>query len=337
MIRGSHGEEIPETFIGKPEGYPADLPPAEVKKRFLRLLGPFEKPEVPLNLRVTDETPLPGGVVRQRVVYDVARGESVPAYHMFLKGLPREAPGVLAIHGHGGEASMTAGKNHQTEPKPDDPVQHAYRAALAGYRVLAPDALLFGERRRLWGYSQFFWDEIIVQAELTGRGLSLAWKSVWDNSRAIEALEFLGARAIGAMGLSGGSTQTYILTAANPKVRAGVCFQSFATLRHQFYQYKLAHCLYHYIPGMVAAGIDWDQVVATAAPRRLFLGRGGKDEGSPAVMCEAFVAAIERRCREEGLPPSVETFVEPDQGHTITEPMLASALRFLSESLSPEK
>lgn len=324
---------IPETMIDKPEGYPADLPPQEVKKRFLKILGPFKKPEVPLNLRVTDETLLPGNVVRQRVAYDVAKGESAPALHLFLKGLPKDAPGVLSIHGHGGESVFPVGKDAYAAPRADDPTQYTYRAALAGFRVLAPDAMLFGERFRKWGYSQFFMDEIIAHAELTSRGLSLAWKSVWDNSRAIEALQFLGARAIGAMGWSGGSTQTYILTAVNAKVRAGVCFQSMATLRHQFYQYKLVHCLYHYIPGMVRAGIDWDQVVALAAPRKLFLGRGALDEGTPEVMCRAFVTAIETRCKAEKLPASVFLHEEPNEGHAITEAMLCRALEFLKENV----
>jgi len=44
--------------------------------------------------------------------------------------------------------------------------------------------------------------------------------------------------ADGSIGWSGGSTQNYILTAVNEKVKAAVCFFSFATLRHQFYQYR---------------------------------------------------------------------------------------------------
>ena len=146
-------------------------------------------------------------------------------------------------------------------------------------------------------------------------------------------LEHLGARRLGVIGLSGGSTQSYILAAANDKVRAAACYASFATLRHQFYRYRLVHCLYHYIPGMVKAGIDWDQVVATAAPRALFIEHGGLDVGTPEPMFRAFVTAIENRCAGEHLPPSLTAFDEPQAKHGVTEPGLRAGLDFLRKHL----
>jgi len=326
--------QIPAEFVGKPKGYPQELPSAEVRRRFLALLGEFEPAAVPLDLRVTAETLLPGDIVQQRVEYDVAPGERVPAFHLCRRDLPADAPGVLSIHAHGGEDIFPVGKAYHCRPLPADPVQYGYRAAVEGFRVLAPDALCFGERRTAWGYSSLFFDEIATHAELTGRGRSLAWKSVWDNSRAIEVLESLGTRRIGSLGWSGGSTQNYILAAVNTKLRAAVCYFSFMTLRHQFYQYRLGHCLYHYVPGMVAAGIDWDQVAALAAPRKLFLGWGALDEGTPAPMYHAFVQAIRERCRNEGLPDSVVVHGEPQCGHQITEAMLRSSLQFLRQELT---
>jgi dienelactone hydrolase len=322
----------PAELAGCPAGYPADLPAAEVKRRFLELLGEFVQPSVPLRPAVTEEIELPGGVVRQRVEYDVAAGDRVPAYHLFRRDLPADALGLLSIHGHGGSNIFPVGKAYHCHPKADDPLQYSYRAALAGFRVLAPDALLFGERQTRWGGN--FPNEIVVHAELCSRGYSLAWKSVWDNSRALEMLEHLGARRLGVIGLSGGSTQGYILAAANEKVRAAACYASFATLRQQFYHYRLVHCLYHYIPGMVKAGIDWDQVVATAAPRGLFLERGGLDAGTPEPMYRAFVSAIEQRCAREHLPTSLLAFEEPQVAHAVTEPGLRAGLEFLRKYLS---
>lgn len=320
-------------FSGKPQNYPEPLNTTEVQKRFLDLLGSFEKASVPLNIRVTDENLLEGNVICQRIEYDVALGESVPAFHLFRKGIAPHVSGVLSIHAHGEEDGFREGKAWHCHPDPQDPSQYSYRAALSGFRVLAPDALCFGERQIDWGYSQFFLSEVVTHAELCGKGLSLAWKSVWDNSRALEVLENLGADSLGCIGHSGGSTQGYILAAVNPKIRAAACFQSFATLRHQFYQYRLVHCLYHYIPGMIKAGIDWDQVVALAAPRPFFFGWGQKDKGTPEIMYHAFVDAIHKRCKEEGLPVSVFTHVEEQEGHNITEAMLSNALEFLAKYL----
>lgn len=319
-----------------PPGYPESLPSAEVRRRFLALLGETSAPSVPLRLQVTDETLLPGEVVRQRVTYDVAPGETVPAYHLFLRGLPAAAPGVLAIHAHGGEELMRVGKDSCCTPDPADPSQYGYHAALAGFRVLAPDALVFGERQAQWGYATYFMDEVNHHMELLSQGRSFGWKSVWDNSRALEALASLGPTRLGAMGLSGGSIQTYLLAAVNPRVEAAVCFQSFLTLRHQFFQYRLCHCLYPYFPNMMKEGIDLDQVVALTAPRKLFLAWGGQDEGTPEPMFRAYVDAINRRCAEESLPPSVFTCEEAEIGHRVTERSLREGLAFLHRYLEGE-
>jgi dienelactone hydrolase len=324
---------IPETLIGKPDGYPAEILTPEIDKNFRRLLGEFEIPTVPLNVRVTGETELPGGIVRQRIEYCVEPGEIVPALHLFRKDLPDNAPGVLSIHGHGGDDIFPVGKEFHCRPLSDNPMQYSYIAALAGFRVLAPDALCFGERQAKWGFSVKFFDEIVVHAELTGRGKSLAWKSIWDNSRAIEVLESMGCNSIGAIGWSGGSTQAYILASVNRKVKASACFFSFTTLRHQFYQYRCVHCLYHYIPGMIQAGLDWDQVVSLIPPRKIFLGWGALDAGSPEPEYKAYVDAIKSRCEKENLRDVLYLHEEPDKGHEITMPMLNSALEFLKENL----
>ena len=325
--------EKENVFCGaKPMDYPRLLAPEEVRGKFMDLLGSFDPPSTPLNIRVTDEKTLDGDVVRQRVEYDVAPGETVPAYHMFKRGIPGDAKGVLSIHAHDGDQGFINGKDFNSRPDPNDPSQYSYRAALNGFRVLAPDALCFGERKLPWGYSEMFYSEVIMHAELCAKGSSLAWKSVWDNSRALEVLEQFGASSIGCIGHSGGSIQSYILAAVNERVKAAACFNSFTTLRHQFYKYRLAHCLYLYIPGMVTAGIDWDQVVALTAPRPVFFGWGKKDEGTPEAMYRAFVDAIKKRCGENGWPVSV-TAHEEDTEHDVTEGMLSEAMKFLKTHL----
>lgn len=324
---------IPPHFIGKPEAYPEELSATDIRERFLGVLGAFDSPNVPLNLRVTHEEALPGDVVCQRIEYEVDRGETVAAFHLFKKGIANDAPGVLSIHGHGSDNIFPVGKAYHCHADADDPEQYSYRAALEGFRVLAPDALCFGERGAKFGYATNFMDEVNAHAELTGRGLSLAWKSVWDNSRAIEVLESLGAPVIGSMGWSGGSTQAYILAAVNEKVQASACFFSFTTLRHQLYQYRACHCLYHFIPGMIKAGIDWDQVVSLIAPRKTFLAWGAKDDGTPEPEYRAFVDAIDARCKDEALGQCAFTHEDYEVGHKMTPAMVDEAMAFLKTHL----
>jgi hypothetical protein len=155
-----------------PPNYPEPLPAPELDRRFRTILGDFETPSVPLSLRVTDEALLPGDIVRQRLEYAVEPGEAVPAYHLFARGLPADAPGVLSIHAHGGDDIFPHGKAYHAHPRPEDPTQYSYRAALAGFRVLAPDALCFGERSVPPG-GWYFMDEINTHCELVARGKSL--------------------------------------------------------------------------------------------------------------------------------------------------------------------
>lgn len=326
---------IPDQPLKFFPNYPHDLECCEIRRRFLALLGDFKVPSVPLNLERGQRVELAGGIVRERVTYDVDDGERVAAFHLFQPGRPEATPGILAIHGHGGEDIFPVGKEFHCHPIEHDPAQYSYHAARAGFRVLAPDALCFGERQAQWGYSTKFFDEIAAHAELVSRGKSLGWKSVWDNSRAIEVLEALGSSSIGVMGWSGGSIQSYILAAANEKVLAAACFQSFITLRHQFGQYRLCHCLYPYLPGMMKAGLDWDQIVALIPPRKLFLGWGALDEGTPEIMFRSFVQAMERRTQEKAFAPSVFIHEELASGHEITPPMLEAALEFLRKYTEP--
>lgn len=325
--------DIPKKPMKKFPGYPFDIRADEIDRRFRAVLGKFEIATVPLKIKVTEQIELNGGIVRQRLEYNVDKGERISAYHLFKKGLPKKAAGVLSIHGHGGDDIFPVGKAFHCHPLKNDPMQYSYIAALAGFRVLAPDALCFGERQAKWGCSTKFFDEIATHAELTSQGKSLAWKSVWDNSRALEVLESLGCRSMGAIGWSGGSTQTYILASVNKKVRASVCFFSFLTLRHQFSQYRCCHCLYHYIPGMMKAGIDWDQVVSLIPPRKIFLGWGALDAGSPEIMYRSFINAIERRREKESFGKCVYLHEEPGKGHEITMPMLKNALKFFRSNL----
>ena len=134
-------------LAGCPAGYPENLPAAEVKRRFLQLLGEFVQPSVPLAPAVTEEIELPGRVVRQRVEYDVRPANACPPTICFAAICRADALGLLSIHAHGGSTIFPVGKAYHCHPQADDPGQYSYRAALDGFRVLAPDALLFGERQ----------------------------------------------------------------------------------------------------------------------------------------------------------------------------------------------
>ena len=311
------------------------LTPAEARKRFLKILGPLSPRRTPLNLKHSGNLlDLGGGLRQEKIWYDVEPGETVPAY-LFTHAGRSKRPGIVALHPHGGDNIFPIGKDYVCEPSPTNTGAYAYRLARAGFVVLAPDSLCFGERREGTGYSRNFFYEIIRTMELFGRGSSLTWKNTWDIARAIDVMETLPqvqAGAIGLIGHSGGSIQSYIAAACDQRVKATVALQSFITLRHQFYSYRLCHCLYPYLPNIITAGVDYDQLVASIVPRKIFLGWGEKDDGTPEVMTRAFVDAIEKESRRQKVESCVELFTSPGP-HDITPEMLAASIAFLHRHL----
>ena len=52
------------------------------------------------------------------------------------------------------------GKEFHCHPDAKDPTQYSYLAALNGFKVIVPDAELFGERQSTFGYAKNFMSEI---------------------------------------------------------------------------------------------------------------------------------------------------------------------------------
>jgi len=312
------------------------LSPQEARERFLQILGPLGPPTVPLNVRkASAPVDLGDGLRQEKLTYEVDVAESVPAYLYTHEGNERR-PAVIALHPHGGDTIFPLGKEYVCKPSMADTGAYAYRLARAGFVVLAPDSLCFGERREFSGFSKNLMYEVVRTMELMGRGRSLTWKNTWDIMRAVDLLQSLPMVAperIGLIGHSGGSIQTYIAMPCDERIRAAVALQSFITLRHQFYSYRLCHCLYPYVPNIVTAGIDYDQLVASIVPRKLFMGWGRYDDGTPRVMMQAFVDAIEAESKRQNVESCVELFVS-EGGHDITEQMLDSAIAFLRRELA---
>jgi hypothetical protein len=103
-------------------------------------------------------------------------------------------------------------------------------------------------------------------------------------------------------------------------------------MRHQLWGYRLAHCLYPYVPRLIATGVDYDQLVASIVPRKLFMGWGRKDDGTPEVMTRAFFDAVEAESVRQGVEGCVELFAS-DAGHMPTPEMMDAAFAFLHGEL----
>jgi dienelactone hydrolase len=251
---------------------------AAVREAFARCFGTFEEKErirPPLDLTTLDVTDVGGGLVREKVHYQVEPGEYVPAYILRPAKPIGPLAGIVAFHGHGGKYHV--GKDGVVDPKGEFSsvgMGFGLEFARAGYVVLCPDSVCFGERRNPYPqrWPDFFWERIVAMRE-TGSGGCMARKNVWDNMRAIDVLQslpYVDGDRIGGCGLSMGSGMTFYTMMWEPRLKVGVAVCSMYTLK-VLYGQPLMHCFMNWIPRMVTEGLEMYDVFPLIAPRPLLM------------------------------------------------------------------
>ena len=207
-------------LLGEPPP-PAVLTPVgqEALEAMLRFYA--YDPKIPLEARVV-ERKLIGDGVREKFVFRGARGFLVPGYLETPSTGGPTFPVVLLLHGWSG------GKDRWWRPGGYLSGRNASQALVgAGYAVVALDAPTHGDRIAENGYAlvndldvdgkrphrnYFSMEEIFSQADVDYR----------------RALDYLATRRdldtgrVGVLGYSMGGNQTFLLTAADPRVRVAV-------------------------------------------------------------------------------------------------------------------
>ena len=257
-----------------------DVPGAErrksdVRRRVLTLIGGLPEYTGPLNARVT-RTLRHQGVVVEHVLF-----ESLPRYFVTANVYRPDGggrhPAVLMSMGHW-ESGKAAGQ------------LLALNLARKGFVVLVYDPVGQGERQQAydprWGRSliggateQHFSNG--AAAILMGQALTRYF--VHDGMRGID---YLASRAdvdagrIGAMGCSGGGTQTTYIAALDPRVKAAAvaCYMnSFQTL----FSGSIGDSEQS-VPGFLAAGLDQTDYVELFAPKPWLIASTEQDFFTPA-------------------------------------------------------
>lgn len=187
---------------------------------------------------------------------------------------------------------------------------------------MCPDTLGFEERQDPTGklkegdYERFEFLRQVV------RGRSLAWKNVLDVRRAVDYLvsrpEVIAHR-IGCYGHSMGSTQAWLAGPLESRLSCIVgncCLPTYEAIE----QGHLLHCFANFVPGWAQFG-DTPDIAALIAPRALHLNFGGQDRGSPIDSVRAGLARIAQAYEQAGAPENFTFFIEPHQGHVLSEAM----------------
>ena len=263
-----------------------DTPAAEarqkqVRQRILSLIGGLPDYRGPLNPRVTKTTRRDGFVI------DHVLFESLPQYYVTANLYRPESPGrhpaILMSMGHW-DSGKAAGQLLSSN------------LARKGFVVLAYDPVGQGERQQT--YDKRTGRSLIggptEQHFSNGAAAILLGQSVGryfihDGMRAIDYLVSrpeVDAERIGAMGCSGGGTQTTYIAALDPRVKvaAVACYMnSFQTL----FGGSIGDSEQS-VPGFLAAGLDQTDYVELFAPKPWLITSTEQDFFTPAGAKQVF-------------------------------------------------
>jgi dienelactone hydrolase len=179
----------------------------------------------PLEARVVEKKEMkddPGGD-REKIVLRTTQGCLVPGYLQLPKNGPGPAPCVLLLHGWSGSK-----ENWFTDGNYISGGQTRKSLLAAGFAVLALDAQCHGDRIASNDFApvNHFIDK---DAGNPRKGYftlrEIYTQTVVDYRRAVDYLETrreIDATRIGVLGYSMGGTQTFMLTAVEPRIRVAV-------------------------------------------------------------------------------------------------------------------
>ncbi|HEY2015094.1 MAG TPA: alpha/beta hydrolase family protein [Bryobacteraceae bacterium] len=283
---------------------------ALVLDRLLYSPPPF-KPDAEL-VRRTDR----GDYTLESIKLLTTPGVHVPAFVLIPKNAKLPAPGIVALHDHGG--FYLWGKEKILGEDGEHPVLTEFRnryysgrsvaadLARQGYVVIVIDMFYWGERRLMYAADpaglhgrtrDLGRDEIaafdrrssqneqLVARSLMTAGISWPGVMLWDDLRTLDYLaqrpEVDPAR-LGCVGLSVGAYRSFMLAALAPRVKAAVavCWMtSYGKLIRRNVINTVG--LTFHIPGLYR-DLDLPDLSALVAPRALMVISGSRDTLFPA-------------------------------------------------------
>ena len=251
-----------------------------------------------------------GDYVLEYLTFQTTPDLRVPAYVLIPKKAKMPAPGIVALHCHGG--FYVWGKDKLVESEHEHAALTEYKQqlyqgksiatelAVRGHVVIVIDAFYWGERRMLldedppsYRDSQTMTKSEVADfnrrsqqgEQLVARSLfaaGITWPGVllWDDLRTVDYLASrpeVDAERLGCVGLSLGGYRSFLLAALDPRIKVAVdvgWMTSFASQirRHVIHTIGLTF----HIAGLYRY-LDLPDLAALIAPRALFVMNGSKD------------------------------------------------------------
>jgi dienelactone hydrolase len=241
-----------------------------IVKRCLHL-PPGSVPGKPVRVTERKSVQFDGFSIRP-VAIERLGGWYITAHLYVPDGLRQPAPAVMHVHGH-----SYAGKSA---------VMYARRCrglARHGFVVLFVDFPGAGERD---GTGHALWYPNMAN-------LSLQRIMVEDNSAALTylaSLPFVDGKRIGVTGTSGGGNQTAFFSVADQRVAASAPTDAACPIAEHAASGSGAYCHCEAIPGLVAEGVEYHDLLAAVAPRPVRVFAGIRDPLFPIIGARKTVA-----------------------------------------------
>jgi dipeptidyl aminopeptidase/acylaminoacyl peptidase len=322
--------------------------PSVVRSMFLRSI---DRPRVPLAPQVEVLSAGPA-IVRERFTFASQEGERVPGVLRKSVSTRGARPAVVLLHGTGGS-------------KDDARILQLSDALVAlGFLGVAIDGRYHGERVKP-GVRATEYVAAMLRAYRTGTERPFLYDTVWDVMRLIDYLETredVDASRIAVMGISKGGMETYLAAAADTRIAAAV-----PVIGVQSFRWALDHDAWQSRVGTFQAAIDraaadagvkgvdagfvrrfYDRVVPgiysefdapamlpLIAPRPLLIINGDSDPRTPLPGVRECADAAERAYQAAGAQDRFRLLLQPDTGHTFTQPAEQQALAWFVKWLKP--
>ncbi len=303
-----------------------------------------------------------GDYVREKITFRTTPDLRVPAYVLVPKGLTKPAPGLVALHDHGG--FYLWGKEKLVETDGENPTLTEFKQryyagrsiaadlARQGYVVVVIDMFYWGERRMLLDDDPADWRERprdipaervrafnqrASQAEqLVGRTIYAAgftWPGVmfWDDIRTLDYLAGrpeVDLRRLGCVGLSVGGLRSCHLAALDDRIKAAVVVGWMASFPAQLKKH-VRNTIGHtkVVPGLMRS-LDYPDVAALAMPAALLVINGSQDALFELAGVRASFEKLRACYQKAGVPEKIRARLY-DTPHIFNAEMQAEAWEWL--------